>query len=339
MPHISLPRYVYRVKRRGREYFYYHPGRGTDRAGTPVRLPDDPRTPEWWSAYRLAAGIDAPPRRDDTFDALTARYLDAATNGEAGDWSKATRRQYARHMAKACMMWGPLPVRGITLAAIRDARDAMAATPHEANGFLRSMSAFLSWCVAGGEIDDNPASRVKKLKARGEWEPWSADLLARAPHELPDHIWRVCAVALYTGQREGDVLRMGRTHVRNGEIRVVQEKTGHEAWIPVHPDLAPLLDVSHDATTILVNSRGRPWTSDGFRASFATAKKAAGWTERATFHGLRKNAVIALLDVGCTTAQVAAITRQSMQMVEHYARRRDQRKLAQVAMGKWVAGN
>jgi hypothetical protein len=49
--------------------------------------------------------------------------------------------------------------------------------------------------------------------------------------------------------------------------------------------------------------------------------------------------VIALLDVGCTTAQVAAITRQSMQMVEHYARRRDQRKLAQVAMGKWVAGN
>jgi integrase len=338
MPHISLPRYVYRVKRRGREYFYYHPGRGTDRAGTPVRLPDDPRTPEFWSAYRLAAGIDAPPKRDDTFDALTARYLDAATNGEAGDWSKATRRQYARHMAKACLMWGPLPVRGITLAAIRDARDAMAATPHEANGFLRSMSAFLSWCVAGGEIDDNPASRVKKLKARGEWEPWSAELLERAPFELPDHIWRVCAVALYTGQREGDVLRMGRTHVKGGEIRVVQEKTGHEAWIPVHPDLEPLLDVSHDATTILVNSRGRPWTSDGFRASFATAKKQAGWAERATFHGLRKNAVIALLDVGCTTAQVAAITRQSMQMVEHYARRRDQRKLAQVAMRKWSEG-
>jgi hypothetical protein len=23
MPHISLPRYVYRVKRRGREYYYY----------------------------------------------------------------------------------------------------------------------------------------------------------------------------------------------------------------------------------------------------------------------------------------------------------------------------
>jgi integrase len=103
-------------------------------------------------------------------------------------------------------------------------------------------------------------------------------------------------------------------------------------------DRWPLLDVSHDATTILVNSRGRPWTSDGFRASFATAKKAAGWTERATFHGLRKNAVIALLDVGCTTAQVAAITRQSMQMVEHYARRRDQRKLAQVAMRKWSEG-
>jgi hypothetical protein len=281
MPKIELPRYVYRVRRRGREYYYYHPGRGTPRAQSPVRLPDDPRTPEFWSAYRLAAGIDAPPKRDDTFEALTARYLDASTNGESRDWSKATRRQYTRHMAKACLMWGPLPVRGITLAAIRDARDAMAATPHEANGFLRSMSAFLSWCVAGGEIDDNPASRVKKLKARGEWEPWSAELLERAPFELPDHIWRVCAVALYTGQREGDVLEAwaARTSA-TAKSALCRRKPGTRHGYPFTRILRRCWTCHTTRRQSLVNSRGRPWTSDGFRASFATAKKAS-WLDGA----------------------------------------------------------
>lgn len=39
----------------------------------------------------------------------------------------------------------------------------------------------------------------------------------------------------------------------------------------------------------------------------------------------------------CTTAQVAAITDQSLMVVERYARQRDQRKLVRQAMGKWAA--
>lgn len=36
-------------------------------------------------------------------------------------------------------------------------------------------------------------------------------------------------------------------------------------------------------------------------------------------HGLRKNAVNALLEAGCTIAEVSAITGQTHQVVEHYA--------------------
>ena len=86
-----------------------------------------------------------------------------------------------------------------------------------------------------------------------------------------------------------------------------------------------------------------PWTSNGFRASWNGALeppqqkygvlpephplwpiKAAGLV----FHGLRKSAVVMLLEVGCTTAEVQAITGQSMQMVEHYAKQVSQKKLA-----------
>lgn len=42
-----------------------------------------------------------------------------------------------------------------------------------------------------------------------------------------------------------------------------------------------------------------------------------------------------LLEAGCTTAEVASITGQSFEMVEHYAREVNQRKLAVAAIAKW----
>jgi hypothetical protein len=45
--------------------------------------------------------------------------------------------------------------------------------------------------------------------------------------------------------------------------------------------------------------------------------------------------VVMLLEVGCTTAEVQAITGQSMQMVEHYAKQVNQKKLAAAAILKW----
>jgi hypothetical protein len=53
------------------------------------------------------------------------------------------------------------------------------------------------------------------------------------------------------------------------------------------------------------------------------------------FHGLRKSAVVFMLEAGCTTAQVASITGQTMEMVEHYAEQVNQRKLARAAIFKW----
>ncbi len=53
------------------------------------------------------------------------------------------------------------------------------------------------------------------------------------------------------------------------------------------------------------------------------------------FHGLRKSAVVTLLEAGCTDAEVAAITGQSRQMIEHYSKQVNQKKLAAAAILKW----
>jgi hypothetical protein len=59
--------------------------------------------------------------------------------------------------------------------------------------------------------------------------------------------------------------------------------------------------------------------------------------QKCVFHGLRKSAVVMLLEAGCTDAEVSAITGQSREMVEHYALAVNQKKLAASAILKWEA--
>lgn len=80
----------------------------------------------------------------------------------------------------------------------------------------------------------------------------------------------------------------------------------------------------------------RPWTVTGFRASWRKSAIAAGLVSRKlVFHGLRKSAVVMLLEAGCTDAEVGAITGQSREMVEFYGRQVNQQRLAAAAILKW----
>jgi hypothetical protein len=89
----------------------------------------------------------------------------------------------------------------------------------------------------------------------------------------------------------------------------------------------------------LTNTRGQPWTKCGFKASWQKALRGPLAPIRearlSPFQGLRKSAVVTLLEAGCTTAEVQAITGQSMQMVEHYTKQVSQKKLAASAILKW----
>jgi integrase len=65
---------------------------------------------------------------------------------------------------------------------------------------------------------------------------------------------------------------------------------------------------------ILTNREGRPWTSDGFRASWRKARLVAG-VHGVTFHDLRGTAITRLALVGATEAEIANITGHSLRDV------------------------
>jgi Phage integrase family len=321
-----------------------------------IRLPNDPRLPEWWDAYRKAAG--APEARDHpkSFKSLISAYRDSP---EFGELAEATRRGYERHLNIIEAKWGDLQVAGLLPVHVLKLRDKYRATPATANALIRTLSALLSWSVPRDYRTDNPCEHVRKLAIGEGWAPWPWEMILLLEQHAPPWMWEAAAIALYTGQRQADVLAMTRAKVRNGQIEVRQEKTGRELVIPAHQKLLVVLASLEErrkqapgphAVQILSNTRGLPWTQDGFRASWAGvleppqqkygllpqphplwAIKKAGLV----FHGLRKSAVVTLLEAGCTDAEVAAITGQSRQMIEHYSRQVNQKKLAAAAILKW----
>ena len=91
---------------------------------------------------------------------------------------------------------------------------------------------------------------------------------------------------------------------------------------------------------ILATTRGTPWTSDGFRTSWAKACVKAGITGL-TFHDLRGSAVVRLALADATVPQIATFTGHSLRDVEaildaHYLGR--DVKLAEIAVMKLEQG-
>ena len=293
------------------------------------------------SAYRRLTNEPEPKTNPKSFEALITTYRNSP---EYCDLAHSTRRDYERYLEMICATWGAFEVSGLLPAHALALRDKHRSTPAAANALIRTLSALISWSVPRGYRTDNPCQYVRKLSIGEGWAPWPWEMIELVHREAPAWMWRAVALALYTGQRQGDVLEMTWTAVRGGLIEVRQEKTGKHLVIPAHQRLlAVLAEVPRSSVRILTSTRGTPWTRDGFRASWQkalTGPLAAIRESKLVFHGLRKSAVVTLLEAGCSDAEVAAITGQSRQMVEHYAKQVNQKKLAASAILKWErAGN
>lgn len=275
------------------------------------------------------------PRINDNAMALLIKTWQASP--EWGKLADKTKYDWSRYCQRINERWGNLEVRGIEPQHVLALRDEYQETPAAANNLLRCLSSMLAWSVPRGWRSDNPCREVPPFPKNEGYSPWPWELIEIARQELPARLWQAVALALYTGQRQSDILAMRWDALSHGAVSLTQKKTGRQLTIPIHRDLQAVIDqIPRDAVTILTNSNGKPWTVSGFKASWNKAKPDA--LSGYQFHGLRKSAVVTLLEAGCTDAQAAAITGQSRDMIEHYARKVNQTALAKEAMRKWESG-
>ncbi len=295
----------------GTPVVYYYAWRGGPRLLSP------PHSPEFVAEWQAA--VAARPKPGSTATGLFQDIIGAyRASPDFRNLAEETRKGYARRIAKIEAEYGDLPIRTLANPQLRgdmlDWRDMMAQThPREADYCLSVLQAILSWAWNRRRIPGHPLERNLGRTWRGSRidRVFGAAEIAMLG-TMPAHIRLPAMIALETGQREGNVLRLTWAAYDGQALNVHQTKTGARVRVPLTRELRALLDATpRRAVTICTTSRGTPRTLDGFRTSWSKVKP-----DGLTFHDLRGTAVTRLAVAGCTVPEIAAISGHSLNSVQ-----------------------
>lgn len=332
----SLP-HTKRVRAKGKEYVYFKTGQLND-AGNPIykRLPAL-RDPSFGAVY--AAHLAQLTKRAQGSSILTLPQL-ADMYQKSPQYRKlsaGTHKIYGIYLDRLRALLPTAPADAVERSDIRRLMDNMADTPGAANMVLASCAALYKWARGRGHVTNRPTLDVEPFEL-GEHEPWPIDLV-EAALSCDDPRVRLATHLLYfTAQRIGDTSNMLWSHIKSERIAVKVQKTGKHLDIPLHPRLAAELEQTpRCGLTILTDRDGSRLTEEVIRSALKAFAAKRG--HKVVPHGLRKNAVNTLLECGCSAAETAAISGQSLQMIEHYSKQRAQGALATAAILKWQGAN
>jgi integrase len=332
---MKLPKYVQGwVDRDGRARHYFR------RAGYPrVRLPGLPWSPQFMAAYEQATAAAPPPIGADrtklgSLSAVLVAYYGSQSFRGLAAGTQALWRQILERWRETD---GGKPIAVLPKEFIARKLDGM--KPHAARNWLKAIRHLMAYCVEHGLIRHDPTAGIRRKLPRSDGHhTWTeAEVLQfETFHPVGSKARLALALGLYTAQRRGDVIRMGRQHVKDGVLSVTQEKTGARLAIPVHSELQAILDATPSwQLTFLTTKSGKSYDAGDFSEQFRAWCDAAGLPQRCTFHGLRKVALTRLADAGCTAHEIAAISgHKSLKEVERYTRNADQARLARAAMAR-----
>ena len=116
---------------------------------------------------------------------------------------------------------------------------------------------------------------------------------------------------LFLGVRRGDVVTLGRQHVKDGWLRMVPRKTRHRrlenSEKPILPPLADIIARGPTGDlTFLVTKFGKPFTAAGFGNWFRDRCDEAALPQ-CSAHGLRKAGATIAAENGATDRQLMAL--------------------------------
>ena len=340
MPHPRPPHLQLETTRHGKTVWYVR----LERGGPRTRLRAEYDSPKFWQEYQDA--LSGLSRHRDKATAGTLAWLFERYR-ETPAWtglSLATRRQSENIMRHVLQSAGTQPAIKITRAHIVDGRDRRAATPVQSRHFIDTMRGLFEWATEAQHIKTDPTLGVKypKQPKTGGFAPWTEDDIAAYEHRWPigtrQRVW--LDVLVYTGLRRGDVVRLGRQHVRDGVAYIKTEKTDTPVALPILPQLAQTLAAGPCGDlTFIVGKNGKSFTKESFGNEFREACRAAGLHNRSA-HGLRKAAATRAAISGATLAQLNAIFGWTgAKMALHYIETADRTRLASDSMHKLTRTN
>ena len=298
--------------------------------GRKIRLRGPESSPEFLEDYRLASIGQLEPKASrksktvrpaDTICDLVEQYYRSAAYLGLEQRTRRVRRQILERFCKNNRD-GEKSFRQLEPKHLIARRDAMFDRPEAANGMLKALRQVFECAINYGLHDRNPAKLVPYLDNHSQGHlAWEGEQIEayESTHSVGTMARLAMSLALFTGQRKGDLIRLGPKHilVRNGVegLHFTQQKNRKrkpvDLWVPILPELRAILDVSGTGTgTFIQTEFGRPFSDGGFGNRFRKWCNEAGLVGFSV-HGLRKTASAVLAENGCTEQEIMAITGHS----------------------------
>lgn len=290
--------------------------------GHPLR--GEPGSPEFLADIAAAEKL----LRDRLVGSFNGVVRDYSLSREFEKLADSTQREYRRMLTKAEVEFGDMPIAALDDPRVRQefldwrVKVLKASGEREADNRLSAISAMLTWARENGRIAANHLAGFRRLYSSDRsdkiWLPEHVEAFMRA---APVEMQRALIIALHTGQRQGDILRLAWTNYDGSALTLRQGKAkrvGRPApivTVPCTTTLRRMLDaIPRTAAVVLTTKTGRPWTKRYFAHEWEAASDAAG-IAGLHFHDLRGTAVTMLAEAGCTVPQIAAITGHSLKTV------------------------
>ena len=291
--------------------YYYHRATG-------IRLPDDRNSKEFLDAWQAAEDSMKGSRPTKNISDLILGFQKSPAYKSL---RKSTTDVMRFNLNAVMLKYGTLPIAALDDRACRAEflswRDELAEKhPRAADAKLSALQRVLSWAYDQGLAPANPLDKFKRAYSSSRSDKiW-----------LPEHIDQFNAVAspemtfalllaLHTGQRQGDLLRLTWTAFDGDGISLIQSKTRRPVYVPCTDALKASLvaEKSKGFPFILTKANGHPWTQDAFKKAWSATMKASKLTGGLHFHDLRGTAVTMLAEAGAAVPEIASITGHSLE--------------------------
>ena len=286
--------------------------------------------------------------------------------------SKGTLEQWNGYLKQIDAEHGHRVIAELRAAHLKQIQNSMRATPGKANGYMSRLKVLLQFAADDLDwIKASPMGTLGQLKT-GERIAWPGYVIKSALDRASPALRLAIITGLCSGQRISDVIRMLHDWVKDGVMTVpASKKTATPAYIPMHPVWVQAIAEFNAGRSVVPltllcrPSDGQPYATPStlqtelreIMVALGHVKKdddgrvldkdgnpwvEGGGKEQATlysFHGLSKNAICYLTELGLNETTISAIVGKTVETVRYYAAQTQKLTLAMAAAATVIQGD
>lgn len=274
-------------------------------------------------ALRLWAQREGVREDDSTklFSVIARRYVREVFPAK----SAQTRKDNEKELANLLKVFAHMPIDAIAPMHVREYMDIRGlAAKVRANREKALLSHIFNKAREWGYTAlQNPCQGVKGFKETGRSRYITDAEFDQVKAHAHFTVIDAMDLALLTGQRPADVLKLKRTDIRDGALWIVQNKTGQRLGVEITGELAAVITRINERPRLAISAwliqdeNGQPLTQFALRSRFDKARTLAKVDFQ--FRDIRAKAAT---DTGDLAHSQTLLGHKNRAMTEHYVRSR-----------------